>query len=118
MSLITTVRLFPRLHVASEEYHYSLSKKKVSEAVDTEDKLLSIDALGVVMIQHGEEFGEESAFGTFVHSFLLSSVELNIDSRHFAGQLGQSPLPGSNAPRGILGSIPRDLPCVYPEGGR
>lgn len=79
MSLITTVRLFPRLHVASEEYHYSLSKKKVSEAVDTEEKLLSIDALGVVMIQHGEEFGDESAFGIFFHSLLLSIIEVNTD---------------------------------------
>lgn len=77
----------------------------MSEAVDTEEKLLSIDALGVVMIQHGEEFGDESAFGTFFHSLLPPVIEVNNDQRHFAGQLGQSPLPGGNAPRGILGSI-------------
>ncbi|KIP06763.1 hypothetical protein PHLGIDRAFT_128090 [Phlebiopsis gigantea 11061_1 CR5-6] len=53
-----------KLHVASEDYHHALSKKKLSEAVDSEDKLLPIDALGVVMIQHGEEFGDDSAFGT------------------------------------------------------
>lgn len=52
-----------RLHVASHDYHHALSKKKISEAIETDEKLLPIDALGVVMIQHGEEFGEESAFG-------------------------------------------------------
>ena len=52
-----------RLHVASHDYHHALAKKKISEAVETDDKLLPIDALGVVMIQHGEEFGEDSAFG-------------------------------------------------------
>ncbi|CCM01681.1 uncharacterized protein FIBRA_03745 [Fibroporia radiculosa] len=53
-----------RLHTASEEYHYSLSKKKDSEALGEGEKLLPIDALGIVMIKHGEEFGEDSAFGT------------------------------------------------------
>ena len=52
-----------RLHLASEDYQHALSKKKECEAVDGEDKLLAIDALGVVMIQHGEEFGDDSAFG-------------------------------------------------------
>ncbi|EKM52757.1 uncharacterized protein PHACADRAFT_176772 [Phanerochaete carnosa HHB-10118-sp] len=53
-----------RLHVASQDYRRALSKKRVSEAVDHDEKLMSIDALGVVMIQHGEEFGDDSAFGT------------------------------------------------------
>ena len=64
MSLILTERLVYRLHVASEDYHHSLSKKKVSETSDSDEKLLPIDSLGVVMIQHGEEFGDDSAFGT------------------------------------------------------
>ena len=53
-----------RLHIASEDHHHALSKKKLSEAIDGDEKLLPIDALGVVMIQHGEEFGDDSAFGT------------------------------------------------------
>ncbi|KZT05055.1 BAR-domain-containing protein [Laetiporus sulphureus 93-53] len=53
-----------RLHVASEDYYHFLSKKKECEALDESDKLLAIDALGIVMIRHGEEFGEDSAFGT------------------------------------------------------
>ncbi|KAJ3480054.1 hypothetical protein NLI96_g8628 [Meripilus lineatus] len=52
-----------KLHVTSEVYHHSLSKKKECEVLPG-DKLLPLDSLGVVMIQHGEEFGDESAFGT------------------------------------------------------
>ncbi len=55
-----------RLHIASEEYQHVLSKKKQSEAVDGEEKLLAIDGLGCVMMQHGEEFGEDSAFGEYL----------------------------------------------------
>ncbi|KAJ3540374.1 hypothetical protein NM688_g6235 [Phlebia brevispora] len=53
-----------KLHLASEDYQCAVAKKKESEVVDGDEKLLSIDALGCVMIQHGEEFGEDSAFGT------------------------------------------------------
>lgn len=41
-----------------------MTRKKESDAVDEEDKLLATDALGLVMIKHGEEFGDESAYGT------------------------------------------------------
>jgi hypothetical protein len=51
--------------VASEAYHHSLVKKKDSEVLDVPEKLLPIDALGMVMILHGEEFLEDSAFGSF-----------------------------------------------------
>ncbi|KAF8908799.1 hypothetical protein CPB85DRAFT_767226 [Mucidula mucida] len=49
-----------RLLAASQQYHHVLSKKK---ALDESDKLLPVDTLGVIMIIHGEEFGEDSAFG-------------------------------------------------------
>ncbi|EJF60252.1 BAR-domain-containing protein [Dichomitus squalens LYAD-421 SS1] len=52
-----------RLDVASDEYRHYLLKKKVSEVTGTDDKVLALDALGVVMIKHGEEFGDESAYG-------------------------------------------------------
>ena len=38
-------------------------KKKLSEVAESEEKLMAVDALGVVMIKHGEEFGEDSAYG-------------------------------------------------------
>ncbi|TCD66638.1 hypothetical protein EIP91_001105 [Steccherinum ochraceum] len=53
-----------RLQVTSTDYQASLVKKKESEALlDEKEKLLPVDALGIVMIQHGEEFGDESAYG-------------------------------------------------------
>ena len=52
-----------RLDIASDDYRHYLLKKKVSEVTGSEDKVLALDALGVVMIKHGEEFGEDSAYG-------------------------------------------------------
>ncbi|OCH90077.1 BAR-domain-containing protein [Obba rivulosa] len=58
-----------RLHVVSEEYREYLCKKKHSEALEGSDKMMPVDALGVVMIQHGEEFGEDSAYGVSLMNF-------------------------------------------------
>lgn len=56
---------FRRLCLASEAYHHVLSKKKDSEALEDAEKLLPIDTLGIVMITHGEEIGDTTAFGAF-----------------------------------------------------
>ncbi|KAH7906936.1 BAR-domain-containing protein [Hygrophoropsis aurantiaca] len=53
-----------QLQAASEAYQHALSKKKESSAVQENEKLMPLDALGIVMIMHGEEFGDDSAFGT------------------------------------------------------
>ncbi|KAF5375449.1 hypothetical protein D9615_007955 [Tricholomella constricta] len=53
-----------RLLAASEAYQHALSKKKKNEAVEDADKLLPVDTLGIAMIVHGEDFGDDSAFGT------------------------------------------------------
>ncbi|RDB17579.1 SWI/SNF and RSC complexes subunit ssr3 [Hypsizygus marmoreus] len=53
-----------KLLLASEAYQHALSKKKKNEAFEDAEKLLPIDALGMVMIIHGEQFGDDSAFGT------------------------------------------------------
>ena len=46
----------------SDNYHRFMSKKK--EILPEESaKLSARDAFGIVMISHGEEFGEDSAFG-------------------------------------------------------
>ncbi|KAI0334309.1 BAR-domain-containing protein [Cubamyces sp. BRFM 1775] len=58
-----------RLDVASDDFRHYLQKKKLSEVVEHADKLLAIDALGVVMIKHGEEFGEDSAYGQSLVNF-------------------------------------------------
>ena len=49
--------------MASEAYHHYLSKKKANEALGEAEKLLPVDTLGIVMILHGEGFGEESPYG-------------------------------------------------------
>ncbi|KIK92147.1 hypothetical protein PAXRUDRAFT_147950, partial [Paxillus rubicundulus Ve08.2h10] len=52
-----------RLQAASEDYHHALSKKKESPASGEAEKLIPLDALGIVMVTHGEEYGDDSAFG-------------------------------------------------------
>ncbi|KAJ7180971.1 hypothetical protein C8R46DRAFT_1071048 [Mycena filopes] len=52
-----------RLFLASEAYHKNLAKKKDNGALDDAEKLLPVDTLGIVMIIHGEEFGQDSPFG-------------------------------------------------------
>jgi hypothetical protein len=53
-----------RLQFVSETYHHALSKKKDFAGLDqNKEKLLPIDALGIVMRNHGVDFGEDSAFG-------------------------------------------------------
>ncbi|CAL1697804.1 unnamed protein product [Somion occarium] len=79
-----------KLHVTSEDYKHALSKKRDSEALPQEGKLLPIDALGIVMMQHGEEFGDESAFvnlgkahckiATLQETFTISFEDSFIDS--------------------------------------
>ncbi|TFK27306.1 ras-domain-containing protein, partial [Coprinopsis marcescibilis] len=53
-----------KLHTAAEAYHHILSKKQFNEALGDSDKLLPIDALGIVMIVHGEQFPDDSDFGS------------------------------------------------------
>ncbi|KAL0951611.1 hypothetical protein HGRIS_008291 [Hohenbuehelia grisea] len=52
-----------RVLIATEDYHHALSKKKECAGLDDPEKLLPIDALGIVMIIGGEEFGETSPYG-------------------------------------------------------
>ncbi len=58
-----------RLDVASDDYRHYLMKKNLSEAVENEEKLLAAGALGVVMIKHGEAFGEDTPCGQSLVSF-------------------------------------------------
>ncbi|KAG2005809.1 cell division control protein 25 [Coprinopsis cinerea AmutBmut pab1-1] len=58
-----------KLHIAAEAYHHALSKKTLNEALGDSDKLLPIDALGIVMLVHGEHFPEDSDFGTSLVKF-------------------------------------------------
>ena len=53
----------PRLQLAAEQYHKSISKKKQSHALDDPDKFLPREAFGITMVRHGEDFAEDSLFG-------------------------------------------------------
>lgn len=55
-----------RLHVASHDFHHRLTKKTPCDAIEDNEKYLPVDALGIVMLQHGEEFGSDSAFGELI----------------------------------------------------
>ena len=59
----TFVASSPRLQLAAEQYHKSISKKKVSHALDDPDKFLPREAFGTTMVRHGEDFAEDSLFG-------------------------------------------------------
>lgn len=52
-----------RLQLAAEQYHRSISKKKLSIALDDPDKVLPRDAFGTIMVHHGEDFADESLLG-------------------------------------------------------
>ena len=58
-------------------YQRVLSKKKKNDAFADPEMLLPIDSLGIVMILHGEEFGEDSAFGRFRFHFTVLSHHLS-----------------------------------------
>ncbi len=55
----------PRLQLAAEQYHKSISKKRVSHALDDPDKFLPREAFGITMVRHGENFAEDSLLGNY-----------------------------------------------------
>ena len=61
-----TRKHIPSLLAASNAYHHGLSKKReCAQFLDDPAEYLPIDALGMAMILHGEDFPEDSAFGMF-----------------------------------------------------
>ncbi|KAH9039126.1 hypothetical protein EDB85DRAFT_1930788 [Lactarius pseudohatsudake] len=58
-----------RLQLAAEQYHRSISKKKLSIALDDPDKVLPRDAFGVTMVRHGEDFADDSLLGQALVKF-------------------------------------------------
>ncbi|KAH0834161.1 hypothetical protein J3R83DRAFT_11467 [Lanmaoa asiatica] len=60
---LNATRASVRLQAASEDYHHVLSKKKESLSSGEAEKLMPLDSLGIVMVTHGEEYGDDSAFG-------------------------------------------------------
>lgn len=54
-----------RLHSTMSVYIKSMSKRKES---DDKEKMLPVDVLAQAMIAHGEEFEQDSLFGTCLTS--------------------------------------------------
>ena len=72
LSLGDTFLLVYRLQIVSDNYYRFLSKKKALDDLPEEPgKLSARDAFGVVMISHGEEFGDDSAFGVSLFNSLV-----------------------------------------------
>lgn len=92
--------LVHRLHSVSTLYHRNISKKKTSDAVDDEGKMLPRDALGVVMIVHGEQL-EGSLYGEIRSQAISWSCRLNSPPRIFPGKAWPGPLQGRACPGGL-----------------
>jgi hypothetical protein len=81
--------------MASEGYFHISSKKKASESltVTVTEKLLPIDTLGLIMMNHSD-FGQDSSFGTFLNTnrskIAISKMQLNFLGR--ARETGTGPL--------------------------
>lgn len=58
--------------MASEAYWKHLAKRKETEG---EQSVSAIESLAMVMVAHGEEFGDQSAYGELV----LSGIYLLLD---------------------------------------
>ncbi|KAH9068103.1 hypothetical protein EDB83DRAFT_2314902 [Lactarius deliciosus] len=60
------------IEVRKEGLQRSISKKKLSIALDDPDKVLPRDAFGVTMVRHGEDFADDSLLGTspFISPFV------------------------------------------------
>ncbi|KAG0139552.1 hypothetical protein CROQUDRAFT_54545 [Cronartium quercuum f. sp. fusiforme G11] len=64
-----------RLYSVSKEYSKHLTKKIEAEGTDT-GKVLPVDALGLVFANHGDEFGNDSAFGQALVAFGKAQQQL------------------------------------------
>ena len=72
-----------RLQIVSDNYYRFLSKKKALDDLHEEPgKLSARDAFGIVMISHGEEFGEDSAFGVLVCPFACCGTCVSSGERY------------------------------------
>lgn len=64
--------------MASEAYWKHLAKRKENEG---EQSMSAIESLAMVMVAHGEEFGDQSAYGELVLSGLSLLPDLEAQDR-------------------------------------
>ncbi|KZV86090.1 BAR-domain-containing protein [Exidia glandulosa HHB12029] len=76
-----------RLHMATRDYHRYLLKKRQTDALDEPQKIMPVETLGLVMINHGEEFGDESAFGQSLVKYGRAQLKLAALQEEYAKTL-------------------------------
>jgi hypothetical protein len=82
-----------RLHTVCSEYHGYLHKKKEYPHVEQGVKMLAVDAMGAVMMSHGDDFGDDSAFGqlqSIFWSILCSCVCTHVVSGQSLSKFGRA----------------------------
>ena len=116
LDAISMICAHRRLQAASEAYFHVLSKKKESPSSGEAEKLMPIDALGIVMVTHGEEYGDDSAFGACraSRSWVANSA-LDRLYRDVSRCDGQGSLQDSYASRGIWAYFPGYLHRIVRE---
>jgi hypothetical protein len=94
--------------VASETYWKYLTKKK---EIEGEQPVSAIESLAMVMVAHGEEFGDQSAYGTMMPLKLFQS--LTCEHRTSPHEVRTSTLQACHPARTICREVSRDLPSVF-----
>ncbi|KAI0276054.1 hypothetical protein BGY98DRAFT_740303 [Russula aff. rugulosa BPL654] len=79
-----------RLQLAAEQYHKSISKKRVSHALDDPDKFLPREAFGTTMVRHGEDFAEDSLLGQVLIIFGRAFCNIATAQEALGRSLGSS----------------------------
>lgn len=75
-----------RIYSVSKEYSKHLTKKIEAEGTET-GKVLPADALGLVFANHGDEFGNDSAFGQALVAFGKAQQQLANVTANYTDQL-------------------------------
>ncbi|KAA1128191.1 hypothetical protein PGTUg99_002544 [Puccinia graminis f. sp. tritici] len=75
-----------KMYSVSKEYSKHLTRKSEPEGTDT-GKVLPIDGLGLVLANHGDEFGSDSSFGEALVSFGKAQQQIATATANFADHM-------------------------------
>ena len=87
--------------MVTEEYCSSLSRKKFSEAMTEPEKLLAVDALGVVMISHGQELSDDNNYGESTTPILRFFLDNEFKFRSLPHKVWPRALPDRDSTRSL-----------------
>ncbi|WAQ89546.1 hypothetical protein PtA15_11A236 [Puccinia triticina] len=75
-----------KMYSVSKEYSKHLTRKLEAEGTET-GKVLPIDGLGLVLANHGDEFGSDSSFGEALVSFGKAQQQMATATANFADHM-------------------------------